>query len=42
MTEELKEPKDALRVRKPPSSASKKDTQAMYYSEIVLKTEDSE
>lgn len=41
MTEELKEPKDALRVRKPPSSASKKDTQAMY-SEIVLKTEDSE
>jgi hypothetical protein len=41
MTEELKEPKDALRVRKPPSSASKQDTQAMY-SEIVLKTEDSE
>jgi len=26
MTEELKEPKDALRVRKTPSSASKKDT----------------
>jgi hypothetical protein len=41
MTEELKEPKDALSVRKPLSSASKKDSQTMY-SEIVLKTENSE